>query len=184
MCVSVTPTSVVDLNFNPPSWLGWMKLLAAIMNWSLSPITFLTSLPIVLSRTIGLKDLGVSYDFLFSLGMMTVVDLLKCEGQYPNISYADNAIQAFIIFEDDLEMTPQQLIWTRGWSVVAVCYGNLEFFLWKWRPRGSWFIDDFIKSINVHLTMESCVESGMKCVSQVVNVVTLLTIMFDGSNSR
>jgi len=84
MCVSATPTSVIDLNFNLPSWLGWIKLLAAMMNCSLSPITFLISLPIVLSRTIGLKDLGESYDFLLSLGIMTVVDILKCEGQYPN----------------------------------------------------------------------------------------------------
>ena len=38
----------------------------------------------MLSRIIGLKDLGVLYDFLFGLGMMTVVDLLKCEDQYPN----------------------------------------------------------------------------------------------------
>jgi len=51
-------------------------------------------------------------------------------------------------------------------------------------PRGSWFIDDFIKNINVHLTMESCVESGMKCVPQIVDVVTLLTIMFDGFDNR
>ena len=84
MCVSTTPTSNIDLNFNSPSWLEWMKLLAVVMNWSLSPITFSISLPIVLSRTIGLKDLGVSYDFLFGLGMATIVDLLKCEGQYPN----------------------------------------------------------------------------------------------------
>ena len=84
MCVSATPTSVIDLNFNSSSWLGWIKLLAAVMNWSFSPITFAISLSIVLSRTIGLKDLGVSYDFLFSLGMTTVVDLLKCKDQYPN----------------------------------------------------------------------------------------------------
>jgi len=54
------------------------------MNCSLSLITFLISLPIVLSRMIGLKNLGELYDFLFSLGIMTVVDLLKCEGQYSN----------------------------------------------------------------------------------------------------
>ena len=38
----------------------------------------------MLSRTIGLKDLGVLYNFLFSLGMTTIVDLLKCKDQYPN----------------------------------------------------------------------------------------------------
>jgi len=50
--------------------------------------------------------------------------------------------------------------------------------------RGSWFIDDFIKNINIHLMMESCVESGMKCVPQVIDVVTLLIIMFDGFDNR
>ena len=84
MCVSAIPTSAIDLNFNPSSWLGWMKLLAAMINYSLSLITFLINLPIVLSRTMGLKDLGVLYDFLFGLGITTVVDLLKYKGQYPN----------------------------------------------------------------------------------------------------
>ena len=55
------------------------------MNWSLSLITFSISLPTVLSRTIGLKDFGESYDFLFGLGMTTVIDLLKCDGQYPSL---------------------------------------------------------------------------------------------------
>ena len=95
----------------------------------------------------------------------------------------DNAIQALIIFEDDLEMTLRQLIQTRGWSIVAVCYSDLEFFLWKLRPRGSWFIDEIIKNINVHLTIESCVKSGMKYIPQVIDVMTLLTIMFDGFDS-
>ena len=47
-------------------------------------MNFLISLPIMLSRTIDLKDFGKLYDVLFSLGMMTVVDLLKCNGQYPS----------------------------------------------------------------------------------------------------
>ena len=69
----------MDLNFKPLSWLGWIKLLAAMVNWSLSLITFLISLPTMLSRTIGLKDFGKLYDILFSLGMITVIDLLKCD---------------------------------------------------------------------------------------------------------
>ena len=31
--------------------------------------------------------------------------------------------------------------------------------------------------------MESCVESGMKYIPQVIDVVTLLTIIFDGFDS-
>ena len=58
MCVSTILTSIVNLNFRLPSWLGWMKSFAAVANWSLSLITFLISLPTVLSRIIGLKDFG------------------------------------------------------------------------------------------------------------------------------
>ena len=86
--VSTIPASAMDLNFRPPNWLGWIKLLAAMVNWSLSPITFSISLPTVLSKTIGLKDFSKSYDFLFGLGMMTVVDLLKCNGQYLSLIHA------------------------------------------------------------------------------------------------
>ena len=40
-------------------------------------MTFSISLPKVLSKTIGLNDLGESYNDLFGLGMITVDDLLK-----------------------------------------------------------------------------------------------------------
>jgi len=39
------------------------------------------SLPIVLRRTIGLKDLGELYDSLLGLGMIMEVDVLKYNGQ-------------------------------------------------------------------------------------------------------
>jgi len=38
----------------------------------------------VLRRTIRLNDLGELYNFLLGLGMTTVVDFLKYEGQYPS----------------------------------------------------------------------------------------------------
>jgi len=38
------------------------------------------SLPIVLRRTIGLKDLRDLYDFLLNLDMIMEVDILKCDG--------------------------------------------------------------------------------------------------------
>ena len=44
---------------------------------------FSISFPRVLSKTIGLNDLGKSYDDLFGLGMITIDDLLKWLGQYP-----------------------------------------------------------------------------------------------------
>ena len=61
-----------------------MKLFATVVNWSLSPITFSINLPNVLRRTIGLKDLRELYIFLFSLGITTVIDLLKYKGQNSN----------------------------------------------------------------------------------------------------
>jgi len=44
-------------------------------------MTFSISLPKVLRRTIGQKDLGMSYKAFCSLGMMIVFDALKCVGQ-------------------------------------------------------------------------------------------------------
>ena len=80
MWVSAMPASAMDLNLSPPSWLGWVKLLEATVNWSRSAITFSMSLPRVLSRTIGRKAFGLSYDGLFGFGMTTVVDILKYLG--------------------------------------------------------------------------------------------------------
>ena len=86
--VSTVPVSFVDLNFNPPSWLGWMKLLDTTMNWNLSAITFSTSLPRVFRRIIGRNAFGLSYNVLFSLGMTTIVEILKYLGQWPKLMQA------------------------------------------------------------------------------------------------
>ena len=77
MCVRATPVSVVDLNFKSLSWLGWIKLFAAVRNWSLLPITFSISLPNMLSSTISLNNLGESYNALLGLDIITIIDLLK-----------------------------------------------------------------------------------------------------------
>ena len=86
--VSAMPASAVDLNLRPPSWLGWMKLLEATVNWSCSAITFSMSLPRVLRRTIGQKVFGLSYVNLFGFGMTTMVETLKYLGQYPRLMQA------------------------------------------------------------------------------------------------
>ena len=83
MWVRATPASVMDLNFKPPNWLGCKKLFEAMRNWSLSPMTFSISFPRVLSKIISLNDLGELYNTLLGLGMTTIVDLLKWEGQNP-----------------------------------------------------------------------------------------------------
>jgi len=75
--VSATPVSVVDQYLSLPNWQEWMKSLDIKWNWSLSSIIFLNNLPNVLGSTIGQKDLGESYDDLFGLEMITIVDILK-----------------------------------------------------------------------------------------------------------
>ena len=85
MWVRAMPASAVDLNFKPPSWLGWIKLLDATMNWSLLAITFSMSLPRVLRRMIGWKAFRWSYNDLFGLDMTIVVDTLKYFGQWPKL---------------------------------------------------------------------------------------------------
>ena len=87
ICVRVTPTSIVNLDFKPPNWLGWIKSLLTMWNCNLSPMTFSISFPIVLSNTIGQKDLGKSYDNLLGLGMITVDDNLKWFGQWPKLMH-------------------------------------------------------------------------------------------------
>ena len=39
------------------------------------------SLPNVFNKTMGLKDVGESYNDLFNFKITMVVDVLKCEGQ-------------------------------------------------------------------------------------------------------
>ena len=50
-------------------------------------MTFLINLPTVLSKMIGLNDLGESYKDLLGLEIMTVVDFLKWDGQYPKLMH-------------------------------------------------------------------------------------------------
>ena len=86
--VSTVPVSLVDLNFKLPSWLGWMKLLDTTMNCIRLAITFSTSLPRVLRRTMGWNAFRLSYDVLFSLGMTIVMEVLKYLGQWPKLMQA------------------------------------------------------------------------------------------------
>jgi len=102
MWVRVIPMSVVDLNFNPPSWLGWMKLLLTTVNWSLSATTFSMSLPIVLSRTIGRKAFGWLYKGLLGLGMMMVDEILKYSGQCPRLMQASAMLTILVRHESSL----------------------------------------------------------------------------------
>ena len=79
--ISATSASIVDHNFKPLSWLKWIKLLDIVWNWRYLPIIFSTSFPIVLRRIIGWYDLEELNIVLLSLGMTTVVEVLKWVGQ-------------------------------------------------------------------------------------------------------
>ena len=86
------PVSVVDCYLIPPSWFGSRKPLSTMWNWSRLLVTFSMSLPAVLSKTMGQKDLGMLYDSLFGLGMITVLAALKWNSQYSML------IQASVMF--------------------------------------------------------------------------------------
>jgi len=88
MWVRYTPVSVVDLCLMSPSWLGSKKLLAVMWNCSLLLTTFSISLPVVLRRMMGRKELSVLCDILFGLGMTMELADLKWEGQYSSVMQA------------------------------------------------------------------------------------------------
>jgi len=77
MYVRYRPASIVNLYLIPLSWLGSRKPLDVIWNWRHVLMTFLISLPIVLSRTMGQNDFGVLYKALLGLGMTTVMAFLN-----------------------------------------------------------------------------------------------------------
>jgi len=58
-----------------------MKFFEIDWNYNLLLITFLISLPIMLSKTIGLKALGEPYNSLLGLEMIMDIETLKCAGQ-------------------------------------------------------------------------------------------------------
>ena len=101
--VRVTPASDVNLCFRSPSWLGWIKLFEIKWNWSLLPITFLISFPIVLRRIIGLKDLEELYNSLLDFGMIIDVNTLKWDGQWPNSKHTSAML--ITLFRHDLSLT-------------------------------------------------------------------------------
>jgi len=80
-------------------------------------MTFSMSLPVVLSRTIRWKDLGVLYKSLLSLGMITVLVDLKWEGQYSNL------IQVSAMF---LILSKQRLLENRNFMCFQEMWSGPE----------------------------------------------------------
>jgi len=63
-------------------------LLEIDKNCSHSPIIFLKSFPVVLSRIVRQNDLVESYKVLFGLRIITVVEVLKWNGQWSKLIHA------------------------------------------------------------------------------------------------
>ena len=78
------PESIIEYCFRLLSWHKWMKLLEINWNCNILLMIFLISLPIVLSKIIGQKVLGESYDFLLGLEIIMDVETLRYDGQWPN----------------------------------------------------------------------------------------------------
>jgi len=62
------------------------------------------SLPRVLSRTIGQKSFGLSYEGLLGLGIMIVDEVLKYSGQYPKLMYESAMLTMLVRHESCLMM--------------------------------------------------------------------------------
>ena len=80
---NVTPASMVACLMMPPHWPGCSMSYLRQSNCMRAAIIFVRSLPIVLSRLMGLNAFGTLYLGLFGLGMMMQVDCLNHEGQTP-----------------------------------------------------------------------------------------------------
>ena len=81
-------------------------------------------------------------------------------------------------------MTSWQLVWTRCKDIIAAVYSKPKFFLWKRGPEGSQFVSNFIENLDINLTIESHIKSGMKDIPQIADIKTLLVIILDSFNSR
>ena len=94
----MTSISIVENCFNTPSWQGWMKFFEINWNWSLSPMNFLISLLSIFNKMIGLNILEELYEVLLSLGIMMELDILKCDGQYHKLIYAQYILFSLFSF--------------------------------------------------------------------------------------
>ena len=127
ICVSTTSASIVNHCFNLLNWQGWMTLLDINWNWSLSPMTFLMSLPSIFNSTISLNILGKSYKALLGLEMITDDNILKYIGQWPKL----------------VQISLKQLVSSRSQWIIALHDRALELFFREWYPLYNGFIWNF-----------------------------------------
>jgi len=92
----MTLMSVVEHYFRPPSWYRWMKSLEINWNCNLLLMTFSISLLIMLSRMIGLKSFGESYNSLLGLEIIINIETLKYNGQWPKSIHTSAMLMNFL----------------------------------------------------------------------------------------
>ena len=76
-----------------------------VWNWRCSPIIFLKSFLIVFKRTIRQYNLDELYIDLLGLRIMTIVDNLKWDGQYPNSIQVLAILISLAIYSSSLIMS-------------------------------------------------------------------------------
>ena len=144
--VRVTSTSVVDLCLSPPNWHRWLKLLNIDKNCNLSPIILLKSFLIMLSNMIGWNNLDELYEALLCLGIMTMVDILKWDGQWPKSIYVLVISISFIIhslFLTIFLICLQDNLFGPGVRIVAFFDGINKLLFWERNPLCYFFIGNF-----------------------------------------
>ena len=71
-------------------------------NCNLSPIIFSKSLLVVLSSTMGQNDLGKLYEVLLGLGIITINNILKWNGQKPKLIHALAISISLLVYSSSL----------------------------------------------------------------------------------
>jgi len=74
------------------------------VNWSLLATTFSMSLPRVLSKTMGWKVFGLSYEGLLGLRIMIVDEVLKYLDQYSKLMHKSVMLTMLVRHESCLMM--------------------------------------------------------------------------------
>ena len=147
-------------------------------------MTFSMSLLTVLRRTIGLKAFRELYDFLLGLGIMIVVDLLKCESQYLT---SIQALAMLIMTLRHLSSLKIAFKWLHdnfsgpgadNLLQLASVILNSSFEKVGHNEMG------FIENINIDLIIESHIECEVEGILEIINFEILTVVILNRFDSR
>ena len=146
--VSATPVSIVDLNFKPPSWLGWIKLLDIVWNWRHSPIIFFDKFPNSIEKNDWLIWLGRVKHSLVRLGDDNCCRSFEMSWPmsqlYAGIRNVNELANTIFVSDNWLDMAPYKFVWAWCQQIVTFfdCIDN--FVPGKWLLLNCRFIWNFI----------------------------------------